>query len=115
MQRIMMKAKIHRATVTGCHLDYEGSIAIDQDLLDAADILPGEQVHVLDINNGERLITYTIIGERGSGIVQINGAAARLVNPGDTVIIVAYANVEDAEARTWQPRVVKVDKQNHKV
>lgn len=115
MQRIMMKAKIHRATVTGCHLDYEGSIAIDQDLLEAADILPGEQVHVLDINNGERLITYTIIGERGSGIVQINGAAARLVNPGDTVIIVAYANVEDAEARTWQPRVVKVDKQNHKV
>ena len=112
MQRIMLKSKIHRATVTGLELDYEGSIAIDPILLEAADILPGEQVHILNVQNGERFITYAILGKRGSGQMMLNGPAARLAYKGDTIIVVAYANVEDAEARAHKAIVVKVDGKN---
>ncbi|KHL19288.1 L-aspartate 1-decarboxylase [Mumia flava] len=112
MLRTMMKSKIHRATVTQADLHYVGSITVDADLLDAADILPGEMVQVVDIDNGARLETYTIAGERGSGVIGINGAAARLVHPGDLVILIAYAQVSDAEARTLEPRVVFVDREN---
>ncbi|WP_371525917.1 aspartate 1-decarboxylase [Streptomyces sp. NBC_01283] len=109
MLRTMFKSKIHRATVTQADLHYVGSVTIDADLLDAADLLPGELVHIVDITNGARLETYTIEGERGSGVIGINGAAAHLVHPGDKVIIISYAQVDDAEARTLRPRVVHVD------
>ena len=112
MQRTMLKSKIHRATVTGLELDYEGSIAIDPILLEAADILPGEQVHVLNLQNGERFVTYAILGRRGSGQMMLNGPAARLAYKGDTIIVVAYAAVEDAEARKMKATVVKVDARN---
>ena len=112
MLRTMLKSKIHRATVTQADLHYVGSVTIDQDLLDAADLLPGELVHIVDIDNGNRLETYTIAGERGTGIIGINGAAARLVHPGDLVILIAYAQLDDAEARTYRPRVVFVDADN---
>ena len=112
MLRTMMKSKIHRATVTQADLHYVGSVTIDADLLDAADILPGELVHIVDIDNGARLETYTIAGERGSGVIGINGAAARLVHPGDLVILIAYAQVTDAEARALEPRIVHVDLTN---
>ncbi|MFC1410653.1 aspartate 1-decarboxylase [Streptacidiphilus sp. N1-12] len=112
MFRTMLKSKIHRATVTQADLHYVGSVTVDQDLLDAADLLPGELVHIVDINNGNRLETYTIAGERGSGIIGINGAAARLVHPGDLVILIAYAQLADAEARTYRPRIVFVDGDN---
>ncbi len=112
MLRTMMKSKIHRATVTQADLHYVGSVTVDADLLDAADILPGELVHIVDIDNGARLETYTIAGERGSGVLGINGAAARLVHPGDLVILIAYAQVDDAEARSLEPRVVFVDREN---
>ena len=112
MQRFMLYAKIHRATVTQADLHYVGSLTIDRDLMDAAGLLPGEQVDVVDVDNGNRLTTYAIEGERGSGIVCINGAAARLISPGDTVIIIAYAAMDDAEARTFEPQVVFVDRQN---
>ncbi len=112
MQRNMMKSKIHRATVTGLELDYEGSIAIDPILLEAADILPGEQVQVLNLNNGERLITYAILGERDSGQMMLNGPAARLAVKGDVIIVITYASIEDAESRTFKPRVVQVDAEN---
>ncbi len=112
MQRIMLKSKIHRATVTGLELDYEGSIAIDPILLEAADILPGEQVQVLGLQNGVRFVTYAILGKRGSGQMMLNGPAARLAYKGDTIIVVAYAALEDAEAKLFKARVVKVDKQN---
>jgi aspartate 1-decarboxylase len=112
MFRTMLKSKIHRAVVTQADLHYVGSVTVDQDLLDAADLLPGELVHVVDIDNGNRLETYTIAGERGSGVIGINGAAARLVHPGDLVILIAYAQLTDAEARTHQPRVVFVDGDN---
>jgi aspartate 1-decarboxylase len=112
MLRTMMKSKIHRATVTQADLHYVGSVTVDQDLLDAANLLPGELVHVVDIDNGARLETYTIAGERGSGVIGINGAAARLVHPGDLVILIAYAQMEDAEARAFQPDVVFVDADN---
>ena len=112
MQRIMMRAKIHRATVTGLELGYEGSIAIDENLLAAADILPGEQVQVLNLQNGERFITYAIRGKRGSGQMMLNGPAARLAYKGDTIIVVAYAPMEDAEAKTFKATVVKVDAKN---
>lgn len=117
MKRTMLKSKIHRATVTGASLDYVGSITIDEDLLKAADIYPHEQVQVLDINNGARFETYAIVGEKGSGTVCVNGAAARLVQPGDKVIILTYAVVEDAEAREMSagPRVVHVDEKNHRL
>ena len=112
MLRTMMKSKIHRATVTQADLHYVGSVTVDEDLLDAADLLPGELVHVVDISNGARLETYTIAGPRGSGVLGINGAAARLVHPGDLVILIAYAQLDDAEARTFRPHVVFVDAAN---
>ncbi|AXI78899.1 aspartate 1-decarboxylase [Peterkaempfera bronchialis] len=112
MLRTMLKSKIHRATVTQADLHYVGSVTVDQDLLDAADLLPGELVHIVDIDNGARLETYTIAGPRGSGVIGINGAAARLVHPGDLVILIGYGQMQDAEARTHRPRVVFVDAQN---
>lgn len=112
MQRTMLKSKIHRATVTQADLHYVGSLTVDAGLMEAADLLPGEQVHVVDINNGARLETYVIEGPRGSGIIGINGAAARLVQPGDLVIIISYASLDDAEARAFVPRVVHVDAGN---
>lgn len=112
MQLCMLKSKIHRATVTGTELGYEGSIAIDRRLLDAAGILPNEQVHVLNINNNERLITYAIEAPPGSGTVMLNGAAARAALPGDLVIIIAYCQVEAEEAKTHRPTVVLVDAKN---
>jgi aspartate 1-decarboxylase len=112
MLRTMMKSKIHRATVTQADLHYVGSVTVDEDLLDAADLLPGELVHIVDITNGARLETYTIAGPRGTGIIGINGAAARLVQPGDLVILIAYAQLETAEARELVPHVVFVDTEN---
>jgi aspartate 1-decarboxylase len=112
MLRTMMKSKIHRATVTQADLHYVGSVTVDEDLLDAADLLPGELVHVVDITNGARLETYTIAGPRGSGVIGINGAAARLVHPGDLVILIAYAQMQTDEARGFQPSVVFVDADN---
>ncbi|WP_053708743.1 aspartate 1-decarboxylase [Streptomyces sp. NRRL B-3648] len=112
MLRTMFKSKIHRATVTQADLHYVGSVTIDADLLDAADLLPGELVHIVDVTNGARLETYTIEGERGSGVIGINGAAAHLVQPGDLVIIISYAQVTDEEARELRPRVVHVDADN---
>lgn len=115
MQRFMLYAKIHRATVTQADLHYVGSLTVDRDLLDAAGLLPGEQVDVVDIDNGSRLTTYVIEGERGSGTICINGAAARLVSPGDKVIVIAYAAMDEAEARTFEPQVVFVDGDNRVV
>ncbi|MEZ0068839.1 aspartate 1-decarboxylase [Streptacidiphilus sp. MAP12-20] len=112
MIRTMLKSKIHRATVTQADLHYVGSVTVDEDLLDAADILPGELVHIVDIDNGARLETYTIAGARGTGVIGINGAAARLVHPGDLVILIAYGQMEDAEARAYTPRIVFVDREN---
>jgi aspartate 1-decarboxylase len=112
MLRTMMTSKIHRATITQADLHYVGSVTVDADLLDAANLLPGELVHIVDIDNGARLVTYTIAGERGSGVIGINGAAARLVHPGDLVILIAYGQMEDAEAREFQPSVVFVDSEN---
>lgn len=110
--RLMLKSKIHRATVTQADLHYEGSITLDPELMEAADILPFEQVHVLDIDNGNRLQTYAIEGARGSGQICINGAAARLVSPGDMVIILGYGQVAEEEARGFRPRLVYVDGEN---
>ncbi|HET6728317.1 MAG TPA: aspartate 1-decarboxylase [Jiangellaceae bacterium] len=107
-----MKSKIHRATVTQADLHYVGSVTIDADLLDAADLLPGERVDIVDVTNGARLTTYTIAGEPGSGVLGINGAAARRVSPGDLVIVVGYGLMDDAEARRLRPRVVHVDGRN---
>lgn len=112
MLRTMFKSKIHRATVTQADLHYVGSVTIDAELLEAADLLPGELVHIVDVTNGARLETYVIEGERGSGVIGINGAAAHLVQPGDLVIIISYAQVSDAEARELKPRVVHVDEGN---
>ena len=109
MIRTMLKSKIHRATVTQADLHYVGSVTVDEDLMDAADLLAGEQVTIVDITNGARLETYVIAGERGTGVLGINGAAAHLVHPGDLVILISYAAMDDAEARTYQPRVVFVD------
>lgn len=108
----MLKSKIHRATVTQADLHYVGSLTVDAELMQAADLLPGEQVHVVDINNGARLETYVIEGPRDSGVIGINGAAARLVHPGDLVIIISYASLDDAEARAFTPQVVHVDAGN---
>ena len=110
--RVMLKSKIHRATVTQADLHYVGSIAIDRDLMDAADLLEGEQVTIADITNGARLETYVIPAPRGSGTIGINGAAAHLVATGDLIIIMSYAVLEDAEARSMKPRVVHVDADN---
>jgi aspartate 1-decarboxylase len=112
MLRTMMKSKIHRATVTQADLHYVGSVTVDEDLLDAADLLPGELVHIVDVTNGARLETYTIAGVRGSGVLGINGAAARIVHPGDVVILIGYGQLDTAEARTFEPRVVFVDADN---
>src|ERR1700712_4730305 len=112
MYRTMLKAKDHRATVTQAGLHYVGSVTVDRDLMDAADLLPGELVHIVDIDNGARLETYVIEGERGSGVIGINGAAAHLVHPGDLVILISYAQVDDAEARALKPRIVHVDAGN---
>ena len=108
--RVMLKSKIHRATVTDANLNYEGSITIDRNLMKAADILPYEQVHVVDVNNGSRLVTYAIEGE--SGEICLNGAAARLVHKGDTVIILSYTNVEDDKLQDFHPTLVYVDAKN---
>jgi len=112
MQRHLMKSKIHRATITSADLHYEGSLTVDQDLLDAADLLNYEEIQVVNVNNGARFTTYVIPGPRGSGVVQLNGAAARLGLPGDVVILIAYGVIEDAEAQRFVPRVVFVDEQN---
>ena len=112
MMRIMMKSKIHRATVTQADLDYVGSVTLDAALMEAADLLEGEQVAIVDITNGARIETYVIPGDRGSGVIGINGAAAHLVHPGDLVIIMSYAVLDDAEARAMEPRVVHVDASN---
>jgi aspartate 1-decarboxylase len=106
MLRTVFKSKLHRATVTEACLDYVGSITIDEELMEAADILINEKVQVVDINNGERLETYAIPGPRSSGVVCLNGAAARLVQPGDKVIIMTYVMVDDREAKAWEPTVV---------
>jgi len=112
VKRTLFFAKIHRATVTQADLHYEGSITVDADLLDAAGILPYERVEVYDITNGHRLATYTLPGERGSGVIGMNGAAARLIQPGDLVIIVAYGLFDEDEARRLSPTVVLVDERN---
>ncbi|GIH08369.1 aspartate 1-decarboxylase [Rhizocola hellebori] len=110
--RTMFKSKIHRATVTQADLHYVGSVTIDEDLMEAADLLPGEQVAIVDITNGARLETYVIAGQRGSGVIGINGAAAHLVHPGDLVILISYAQMDDAIARSYVPKVVHVDADN---
>jgi aspartate 1-decarboxylase len=112
MMRTMLKSKIHRATVTQADLHYVGSVTIDEDLLDAADLLPGEQVAIVDVTNGARLETYAIPGERGSGVIGINGAAAHLVHPGDLVIVISYGLMDETEAKSHIPRVVHVDADN---
>jgi aspartate 1-decarboxylase len=113
--RIMMKSKIHRATVTQADLHYVGSVTLDAALMEAADLLEGEQVAIVDITNGARIETYVIPGPHGSGVIGINGAAAHLVHPGDLVIIMSYALLTDAEARAMTPRVVHVDERNQVV
>ena len=110
--RTMLKGKIHRARVTEANIDYQGSITIDKDLMEAADILQYEQVHVLDVDNGARLVTYAIEGERGSGVICLNGAAARLVYKGDKVIIIAYCTLSDFEAHNYVPKLVFVNSEN---
>jgi aspartate 1-decarboxylase len=112
VQRTMLKSKIHRATVTDCDLHYVGSITIDPDLLEAADMFGYEQVAVVDVDNGARFETYTIPGERGSGEMKVNGAAARLVHRGDTIIVISYAQYDEAELRDYEPRVVHVNADN---
>ena len=110
--RTMLKSKSHRALVTDANLHYEGSVTVDPDLMEAADLLPYEQVHVLDIDNGARLQTYVIEGERGSGHIVVNGAAAHLIHKGDTVIILSYVTLPEDDARRLEPRLVYVDDQN---
>ena len=108
----MLKSKIHRATLTGTDLDYEGSITIDEDLLDQADILPGEQVHVLNVNNGQRCVTYAIAALRGSGTVLLNGPAARLGTVGDKVIVISYYQIPEGKIKNLKTRIVLVDDHN---
>jgi aspartate 1-decarboxylase len=115
MQRTMLKSKIHRATITDSDLHYVGSITIDAGLLEAADILEHEQVHVLDVDNGARFETYTIAGERGSGVVKVNGAAARLVHRGDTIIVISYAAYDRSELERHEPRVIHVAAQTNRI
>ena len=109
----MLKSKIHRATLTGTDLDYEGSITVDADLLDAAGILPNEQVHVLNLNNGSRIVTYAIEGPRGSGTMLLNGPAARCGMAGDMIVVLTYVNIDEKELTNHQPRIVMIDKNNH--
>lgn len=108
----MFKSKIHRATITSADLHYEGSLTVDEDLLDAADLVTCEEIQVVNVHNGQRFTTYVIPGPRGSGVIQLNGAAARLGEPGDLVILISYGIYDDREARTVQPRVVHVDSRN---
>jgi|SRR6188474_389068 aspartate 1-decarboxylase len=116
MRRRMMKSKIHRATVTDADVHYVGSITVDRDLMDAADLLEYEQVAVVDVDNGARLETYVIEGERGSGAICLNGAAAHLIHPGDRVILISYAEIDEAEiAGGWRPTVVHVDTANRQI
>lgn len=115
MYRTMMKSKIHRATVTEANLNYIGSITIDEDLMETADLLENEKVQIVNNNNGARLETYVIPGPRGSGVICLNGAAARLVQPGDNVIIISYAQMSAEELRSHKPTVVFVDENNHPV
>ncbi len=115
MQRVMLKSKIHRATVSDCDLHYVGSITIDPDLLEAADIFEHEQVHVVDVDNGARFETYTIAGERGSGAMKVNGAAARLVHRGDTIIVISYAHYDRSELERYEPRVVHVEANTNRI
>ncbi len=115
MQRMMLKSKIHRATLTGTDLEYEGSVAVDTDLLERAGILPGEQVHVLNLNNGARLVTYAIEAPRGSSEILLNGPAARLGVPGDRVIILTYCLMDDSEATSHRPKVLLVDERNRPI
>ena len=115
MQRTMLKSKIHRATVTECELHYVGSITIDPDLLEAADVRDYEQVHVVDVDNGARFETYTIPGTRGSGEVVINGAAARLVHRGDTIIVISYGQYDRTEMEHYEPRVVHVERETNDI
>ncbi|MBP7933913.1 MAG: aspartate 1-decarboxylase [Phycisphaerae bacterium] len=115
MQRLMLKSKIHRATLTGTEIDYEGSISIDQDLIEKADLLPGEQVHVLNVSTGDRIITYVIKAPARSGTVMLNGPAARMGVPGDQLIIISYCQLDDAAARRHKPIVVHVDGANRPV
>ncbi|TCP69105.1 aspartate 1-decarboxylase [Baia soyae] len=112
MFRTMMKSKIHRAIVTEANLNYVGSITIDEDIMDRVDILANEKVQIVNNNNGARLETYAIPGERGSGVLCLNGAAARLVQPGDTVIVIAYALMDDATSRTYRPKIAIMDEGN---
>ena len=112
MNRTMLKSKIHRCRITGSDLNYVGSITIDADLLDAADILEHEQVHVVDVDNGARFETYTIAGARGSGEVKVNGAAARLVHSGDTIIVISYASYDAGDLEHYEPKVVHVNADN---
>jgi len=115
MMRTMLKSKIHRATVTQADLHYVGSVTVDEDLMDAADLLAGEQVAIVDVTNGARLETYVIPGERGTGVLGINGAAAHLVHPGDLVILISYGLLDESEVSTHRPRVVHVDGANRVV
>ena len=115
MQRHLMKSKIHRATITSADLHYEGSLTVDEDLLDAADLRSYEEVQVVNVNNGARFTTYAIPGPRGSGVIQLNGAAARLGIPGDLVIVISYGVFDDAEAERHVPTVVFVDERNRPV
>jgi len=108
----LLKAKIHRARITEANLEYEGSITIDKSIMEAAGILPYEQVHVCNISNGERFVTYTIEGTAGSGCFCVNGAAARLVSPGDKIIIITYCQLDEEEAKKFEPRVVLIDEKN---
>jgi aspartate 1-decarboxylase len=112
MRRVMMKSKIHRLTVTESNLDYEGSVTIDEDLLEAADILPNEQVHVWNVTNGNRLITYALVGKPGSGTVCVNGAGAHIIKPGDLIIVATFASMKDKDAHRYKPLVIFVDEYN---
>jgi aspartate 1-decarboxylase len=112
MQRHMFKSKIHRATITSADLHYEGSLTVDEDLLDAADLVTYEEIQVVNVNNGQRFTTYVIPGPRGSGVIQLNGAAARLGLPGDLVILISYGVFDDKDARKLRPNVVHVDARN---
>ena len=112
MRRTMLKSKIHRLTVTHADVDYEGSLTLDSNLLEAADILPNEQVHVWNVTRGTRFVTYALVGEPGSGVACVNGAAAHRARPGDVIIVATFAEIDDAAARTHRPRVVMVDEKN---
>jgi aspartate 1-decarboxylase len=112
MRLFMLKSKIHRATVTAADVDYEGSLMLDEDLMDAANILPNEQIHVWDVTNGNRIITYAIVGERGSGVVQVNGGGAHKIHPGDIIIVATFAMMTGKKARKFRPTVVHADESN---